>query len=53
MLTGQNGILNRAREAKEETQESSEKEKIQIEIISSYDYTGKIDLEKLKINLKN
>lgn len=53
MLTGQNGILNRAVEAKEKTEKSNGKEKIQLEIMSSYDNTGKVDLEKLKLNLKN
>lgn len=53
MLTGQNGILNRAIEAKEKTEKSNGKEKIQLEIMSSYDNTGKVDLEKLKLNLKN
>ena len=35
MLTGQNGVLNRAREAKEEYSNSSEKEKIQLSYASA------------------
>ena len=53
MLTGQNGILNRAQEAKEKTQLAGIKEKLQMEIMSSYGIDGNIDITQLNENLKN
>lgn len=52
-LTGENGILTRAQEAKEVTQLSEIKEKLQVEIIGSYGTDGHIDIEQLNENLKN
>lgn len=50
-LSGDNGILQRASEAKENTEESSTKEKIQVEIMSSLDNNGNLELSKLKENI--
>ena len=53
MLTGDNGILQRAGQAKERTDEASMIEQIQIEILGSYQ-TDELDLDidKLSTNLK-
>lgn len=52
-LTGQNGILKKANDAKTETTKAGAKEQAQIAIMASYDSEGKLDYEKLKENLKN
>ena len=51
-LTGDNGILTRANDAKEETEEAGAKEKVQMEVAGSYDNNGNLDMDKLKDNLK-
>ena len=57
MLTGENGILNQAKKAKEETNQGEEIEKIKIAVMgSSIDENGfnsVIDEEKLKKELTN
>ena len=52
-LTGQNGILTRANEAKKETGQATAKEKVGVEVLGSYDNNGNISIEKLNENLKN
>ena len=51
-LTGENGILTRAVSARKKWEESSGKERIEIEMLGSYGTDGKLDLEKLKENLR-
>ena len=54
MLTGDNGILQRAGEAKEKTAEATVKERIQMEVLGSYTTENlEIDKSKLKTNLGN
>ena len=52
-LTGENGILTRANEAKKETGKAKAKEQIQIAVMGSYGVNGDIDKEKLKENLRS
>ena len=52
-LTGENGILTQANEAKEENQKAGAEEKVGLEVQGSYDETGKINIETLNDNLKN
>lgn len=47
-LTGDNGILTRAQEAKEKTKKSKDFEQLQSCILGSYDINGNIKLENLK-----
>ena len=53
MLTGDNGILTKATEAKQKTMEATAKEKVQTEVMASYGTDGKIDLNQLNKNLQN
>lgn len=46
-LTGDNGILQQAFNAKEKTKESSIEEKIKLAILGSYDSNGKLELNTL------
>ena len=50
-LTGENGIISKAREAKEQTEKANIKEQVLLAILGSYDSYGKIDYEALKNNL--
>ncbi len=52
-LTGENGVLNKANTAKEETTKQEAKEKVQVEVIGSFDNNGKLNLEEPNNNLKN
>ena len=52
-LTGENGILTRANEAKTNTEEATAKEKVEVEVLGSYGNNGKIDLDRLKENIEN
>ena len=52
-LTGDNGIITRTNQAKEETEKAGAKEKVQMEVAGSFDEYGKFDMDKLKENLKN
>ena len=45
-------MLQKSQTAKEENEESSAKETIQVEVLGSFGKRGKIDLEKLNTNLK-
>ena len=51
-LTGDNGIITRANEAKEVTEEAGAKEKVQMEVAGSFNEHGNFDMDKLKENLK-
>ena len=51
MLTGQNGILTRAIEAKEKTEVAVSREKVVLEVMESYGTDGRIDIGKLNENL--
>ena len=53
MLTGENGILGQAGDAKEETEKREALERVKLEVGGSYDISGKINLDKLNENLKN
>ena len=53
MLTGDNGILNKATTAKEETSKASAEEKVKVAVYGSYNTEGKIDATELKKNLNN
>ncbi len=53
MLTGENGILTKANTSKQETTKQGAKEKVQVEVMGSYDNNGKINLEELNGGLKN
>ena len=52
-LTGENGILTRAADSKEETGQATAKEKVEVEVLGSYDNNGNISIEKLNENLEN
>ena len=51
MLSGENGILQKATDAKIQTVKASEEEQIKIEVLGSYNKSGKLDLATLKTNL--
>ncbi|MCI8760230.1 MAG: hypothetical protein HFJ34_03810 [Clostridia bacterium] len=51
-LTGENGILNKATKAREETKKESAKEKIELEVLGSLDDNGKLDIDELKEKFK-
>ena len=53
MLTGNNGILTKATEAKQKTTEAAAKEKVQAEVIGSYGTDGNISIDELNKNLQN
>ena len=53
MLTGQNGILTQAQNAKQATEKSAEQEKVQIAVSSSRDNDGQLSFEKLKAEIEN
>ena len=52
-LTGENGILNKSETSKEETAKQGAKEKVQVEVMGSFDNNGKLNLEELNNNLKS
>ena len=52
MLTGNNGVLQRATDAKTKTEEASAKEQIHLQILGSFDNGGSLNLTKLKQNLQ-
>ena len=52
MLTGQNGILNRATEAQEKTEGATAQEKVELETIGSFDTIGNLNLDLLKSNIQ-
>ncbi len=52
-LTGENGILTKAQTAGKLTKQESAKEKVQVEVVGSYNDSGKLDVDLLNRNLKN
>ena len=52
MLSGNNGILQRAGEAKEETKKEAAREQIKLEILATLDNDGKLNLQNLTANLE-
>ena len=52
-LTGENGILTRANDAKEDTARETAKEKVAVEVLGSYGDDGKLDYGLLEDNLNN
>ena len=52
-LTGDNGILTQAGNAKDKTTEAESIERVQVEVTGSYGIDGTIDKEQLNKNLKN
>ena len=52
-LTGPNGLLTRANDAKTETGKAGAKEKVQVEVAASYDNSGNLSKELLNKNLEN
>ena len=52
-LTGDNGILNQAGNAKDKTTEAEAIERVKVEVAGSYGIDGTIDKEQLNKNLKN
>ena len=53
MLTGDNGILTRAGEAKEKTNIEQLREQIQLEVLGSYEKNGDLIATKIKDNIEN
>ena len=53
MLSGDNGLLKKAGDARENTEIASTKEQILLEILGSYDKSVSLNLETLKTNLEN
>lgn len=51
-LTGDNGILTKANEAKDKTKEADEIERLQVEVAGSFGNDGQIDIAQLKKNLE-
>lgn len=51
-LTGENGILTKARTASENTKREAAKEKVQMAVLASYDANGDLDINMLKNELK-
>lgn len=52
-FTGENGILNRANEAKEKNKQANAEEQVNLAVQASYGEDGKIDINMLNNNLKN
>lgn len=52
-LTGENGVLTKAKSAKTQTEQAKEDENLKIAIAGSYGTDGKLNLKDLKDNLKN
>ena len=53
MLTGENGILTKAGEAKSKTEKAGAREKLQVEVLGSYGADGRLNLSNLKTNIAN
>ena len=51
MVVGDNGVLKQAQNAKIKTEKEEAKERVQMEVVGSYNDKGVIDLEKLNSNL--
>ena len=52
-LTGPNGLLTRANDAKTEMGKAGAKEKVQVEVAGSYDNSGNLSKDMLNKNLEN
>ena len=52
-MCGDNGILNQATNAADKSKIEDARERIAIEVVGSYDDTGRFDMDKLKENLSN
>lgn len=52
-LTGENGLLVKANEAKEVTEKAQSKEKLKIEVMGSINNSGKFDKDEFKENIKD
>ena len=52
MLTGENGILNKATTAKQKTEEATAEEKVKLEVGGSFGEDGKLDIDLLNENLR-
>ena len=52
-ITGENGIIKRAQEAKEETESAQVKELVEIEALGSYDSNGSFNSDKFIDNVEN
>ena len=52
-LTGPNGVLSRATEAKEKTEKAKFEEIVRLEILANVQEDGSINISQLKSNLKN
>ena len=52
-LTGNNGILTKATQAKEEMTQASAEEKVNVEVLGSYGNDGNINMDMLNENLQN
>ena len=52
-IVGDNGILNRAAEASDETKRSSAEEKVSLAVVGSYDDTGEFNREKFDSEIEN
>ena len=53
MLTGENGILNKATTAQEKTKEKSAEERVKLEVAGSLGENGNINVKELNDNLRN
>ena len=53
MIVGDNGILNQATRASDEMAQSSAEEKVNVEVLGSYETDGTIDIDLLNENLQN
>ena len=53
MLSGNNGIINRAISAKTQTDDATELEKIQLEVLGSFDTNGDITIANIRRNMQN
>ena len=53
MLTGENGILNKATTAKQKTEEVTAEERVKLEVAGSLGENGKLDTDLLNENLRN
>ena len=53
MLSGDNGILQKATDAKTDTEKANEKEQIQLEVLGSYETNGILKAETVKNNINN
>ena len=51
MLTGENGVLTQAKNAKDETEKASAMEEVQLEALGAIDTNGKINVDRLIDNI--